>query len=707
MKNRYVRPAVIFLSLCLMITMLAGCSKNSAEKETNLKSYITAGNNALPEEVTKVRRFLVHNDIAYICAQVRSDDKMLSCISTMGLDMSGYRQLTEFQDDSYDIRDIAIDGNSNIWAVCSINSETVSLEQFSAGGAFLQSIDLTSNLGDGIQISDDTGLFINLDAYGNIYVSVKDAKTYVYVFDSQGQYLFGVEDNSNLLCAVTTSEGDVVFCASDGTTNCSLLTIDREAKEWSESRIKLGTVYGIYGGSAYSFYIYDSSDFYGYTIGTQSKEMIFKWAALGLSTGDVHVCELSDGRFAAITGTFSQTGLYSYDLTIIGQGEDDRTVLAMSSIQADESVLEAVAQFNKSSQEYRIELTQFFSPYEDISDEDLYNAIEKFNLDIISGKIPDILDLSNMPIEIYAEKGILEDLSLYIDTDQDINMEDYFENILESFRIGGSLPYVTNGVMIATFFADSRITGPNAGWTYDEVSSLLDQYKLDGLNSEFFLEKAIQSSDSFVDWSAGECYFDSAEFIQLLELAKKVGNKNGNTFSGITEDESIAAVYNITLSVHDIAKYYNLFKGNLNAIGLPNDQGTAYQAVLAGTKIGMSAAGQNKEGAWSFVRTFLEEKQQDSSFFFPIRKASFEKVMQEAMNGNSIWSRQYEGSITQKEVDIAESLLSTAHYSFSDNTTIVDIAREEADAYFNGSRTAKEVAVNIQTRVKVYIDEQS
>lgn len=706
MKNGYKRPAGMLLFLGIMVAMLAGCGKAPAAQETNRQSYITAGNTALPEEVTKVRRFLVQNDMAYICTQVRDNDEMLSCISTMGLDMSGYRQLTEFLDASYDMRDFAIDAGGNIWAVCSVNSETVNLLQFDAGGALRQSVDLTSNLSEGIRISDDTGLFINLDLSGNIYVTVKSTKTYVYVFDKQGQYLFDLEDKSNLLCVVKTAEGDVAFCVSDGTTSGSLLTIDKNARKWSGNRIKLGTVYGIYGGAAHSFYIYDSSDFYGYTIGTQSKEMIFNWADLGLSTGDVHVCELTGGRFAAITGTFSQTGLYSYNLTMIEPGKDERTVLAMSSIQPDESVMEAVAQFNKSSQKYRIELTTYFSSYDDVSDEDLDNAIEKFNLEIISGNIPDIIDLSNMPIEIYAEKGILEDLYSYINADPDINMEDYFENILDAFSIDGSLPYVTNGVMIATFFADSRITGTEAGWTYDDVLSLLTQYKLDGLNSKFFLEKAIQSSDSLVDWSVGECYFDSDEFIQLLELAAKVGNKNGNAFSGETKDKSVSAIYNITFSVYDIAQFFDIFEGNVNAIGLPNDHGTDYQAVLPGAKIGMSAAGRNKEGAWSFVRTFLEERQQDSSYFFPIRKASFDKLMKEAMNGNSIWSYRYEGKITQQEVDIAESLLSSAHYSFSNNTTIIDIAGEEAEAYFNGSRTAQEVAANIQTRVQLYINEQ-
>lgn len=712
MKNKYQRLVSITLCLTSLVAMLAGCSKAPATqtKETNSKNYITVSNTALPEEVTKVTRFIVHNDIAYICAQMGGGNtgESTSCIATMGLDKSDYKQLIDPLDASHELRDFAIDTTGNIWAVSTINSKTASLLQFSDSGTLLQSIDLAPIFGDGITMNLDTTLFLNLDASGNIYVTVRDAKTHVYVFDNQGQPLFNLEDSANPLCTITTAEGNVALCDTGGSTSGSLLTIDAKAKDWSKNKLELGTVFGIYGGSTSNFYIFDSSNFYGYNSETQSKEEIFNWSNLGLSTGDAHVCELSEGRFAALTGSFSQTGLYSYELTIVEPGVDARTTLTMSSIQPNESVLEAVAQFNKSNQEYRVDLTQYFSSYDDVSDEDLDGAIEKFNLDIISGNIPDIIDLSNMPIEIYYKKGILEDLYSCIETDKTINMDDYFENVLEAFSIDGGLPYVTNSVAIETFFADASVVGTDSKWKYSDVLSLLDQHKLGGLNSEFFLERAVQSNDSLINWSTGESYFDSAEFIQLLELAAKIQSDDSDSaFGGATNSDGFAAIFSTTLSVSEVAVFNTLYQGNLNVIGLPNPQGTTYHAVSASTKIGMSAEGENKAGAWEFVRSFLEEKQQDASYFFPIRKASFDKVTQAALNGNSMWSYQDDIKITQQDIDITESLLSAAQYSVSGNSMIAEIVLEEAAAYFAGSLTAEVVATNIQNRIQTYINEQS
>ena len=57
------------------------------------------------------------------------------------------------------------------------------------------------------------------------------------------------------------------------------------------------------------------------------------------------------------------------------------------------------------------------------------NAILNLNTKIISGDIPDILDMSNLSVPIYHNKGLLEDLYTYIKNDSEINMDDYFANV--------------------------------------------------------------------------------------------------------------------------------------------------------------------------------------------------------------------------------------------------------------------------------------
>lgn len=47
-------------------------------------------------------------------------------------------------------------------------------------------------------------------------------------------------------------------------------------------------------------------------------------------------------------------------------------------------------------------------------------AVQKFNVELISGKVPDIVDLNHMPVKAYYSKGVLENLDTYLKDDPDI-----------------------------------------------------------------------------------------------------------------------------------------------------------------------------------------------------------------------------------------------------------------------------------------------
>ncbi|MDE5576559.1 MAG: hypothetical protein K2J11_04150, partial [Oscillospiraceae bacterium] len=72
-----------------------------------------------------------------------------------------------------------------------------------------------------------------------------------------------------------------------------------------------------------------------------------------------------------------------------------------------------IADFNKTSEEYEIEVT-------DRGDENLANIIDTLNLEIIAGSTPDIIDGFFLPMESYVEKGLLADLYGFIDSDPEM-----------------------------------------------------------------------------------------------------------------------------------------------------------------------------------------------------------------------------------------------------------------------------------------------
>lgn len=66
----------------------------------------------------------------------------------------------------------------------------------------------------------------------------------------------------------------------------------------------------------------------------------------------------------------------------------------------------------------------------------------------------------------------------------------------------------------------------------------------------------------------------------------------------------------------------------------------------------------------------------------------------------------YYGS-TQEEIDELQALIDSARPGDTTDEEISNIINEEADAYFKGQKSVDEVADIIQSRVKIYISENS
>ena len=156
----------------------------------------------------------------------------------------------------------------------------------------------------------------------------------------------------------------------------------------------------------------------------------------------------------------------------------------------------------------------------------------------------------------------MEDLYTYIKNDSEINMDDYFANVFDAISIDGKLPYITNGVSISTMLANSSALGESGGWTLDSLEKVLETSGLNSisnLSSTSFLEIMLQTNDSLVDWASGECFFNSPEFIELLELAGKIQESSQ---SGFGADLSAAvASYEAVYSAYQIAQYRDSYKG--------------------------------------------------------------------------------------------------------------------------------------------------
>jgi ABC-type glycerol-3-phosphate transport system substrate-binding protein len=159
-------------------------------------------------------------------------------------------------------------------------------------------------------------------------------------------------------------------------------------------------------------------------------------------------------------------------------------------------------------------------------------------------------------------------------------------------------------------------------------------------------------------------------------------------------------------------------------IGFPTAEGNGSVIMMSSNAFAISAKSAYKDGAWEFVRHYLTEDYQKSGEFydFPIVKSVFEEKAKEA-TGKSYWINEngekveyddyyYIGGeeiilepFTQEEVDaICEFIYSVKKVNKFDNN-IRNIINEEAQSFFEGQKSAQEVAQIIQSRAQIFVDE--
>lgn len=139
----------------------------------------------------------------------------------------------------------------------------------------------------------------------------------------------------------------------------------------------------------------------------------------------------------------------------------------------------------------------------------------------------------------------------------------------------------------------------------------------------------------------------------------------------------------------------------------------------------MSANSKNKELCWEFMQSMLSDEYQESlEWSLPVSRKAFAKLAEEATkpetyideNGKEveqpfyIWRGNEDIEIPQMPMSFADELEAYIDgitvYSYYD-TQIYNIVDEETGMYFSGDQTAEKAAEMIQSRVTLYLSEQS
>lgn len=594
---------------------------------------------------------------------------------------------------------------------------------------------------------------LGVDGLGNIYLSSEDYErggTVIYVLDNAGNPQFELSSGRWVDRFFTLPDGSAAYATDsqdeEGRYRRVLQKIDFGAKKLGETLTLPENAYQIYPGSGeYDVLINLNETIYGLTFGEEDQEPVklLNWLESDVvNDGIQNITMTSDGRIVCTNYVWDrityESGMELLVLTKTPYSQlPEKEVITLATLQSWD-IRDAIVKFNKSNPNYRIHIID----YSEFNNEEngWQGGLTKLTTELISGKLPDILNVAGLPYKQYVAKGMLADIYPFIDADADYARGDLVEGALRAAEIDGSLYQLFPSFYVNTIIGNPSVIGSETGWTMDEFMAVLqDHPKADmplgqWLTKMNFLQSSISYGiDDYINWGTGTVRFDTPDFILLLELAKTFPDEpdweaiyrdDSYWDTYIPEDEAIATgrqiMSQMTLSGFDSLSYYKqLYGGEVVYKGFPNENRKG-NSLSVNSGFAIIDKSKNKDAAWEFLRTTLDKDWQLSyTYGFPTNKAAFEQQAKTEMERNED-ERGYISfgssdnmyrleNPTQKDVDQIIALINSASGTAGWNVDpdIWNIISENVTDFFNGAANAQDTARIVQSRVAILVSERS
>ena len=629
-----------------------------------------------------------------------------------------------------------------------------------------------------------------VDNSGNVYLS--DWQN-VYIYDQDGNKKTTVDlgENGGDLCELKAGVVGVRYYKNDEAkpeeSGRVFQEIDPATGKLTGDTVKLpDAAYSFFpGDDVYDIYYDYNGNIYGYKFDTDTKDKVIDWIECDINSNNINSYSiLPDGRVIAFESSYDDQAQKNNMQLIVMTRVDaasvvNKTVLTFACMYLDWDMRDAIVKFNRASNTHRIVVRD----YSEYNTDDDYNAgIQKLNTEMLSGKLPDMIDINtyNMPVEQYAAKGFLTDLYELIDADADLSRESFVQPVLKALESAdGKLYQLPSTFAVSTAIALDKVAGDYDTWNLASVkdamtklqdgASVFDVYRT---KTDILQTCISRNIDAFVDWENGSAHFDSDEFKALLEFA----NQFPETYDweNATDEENDSAQNRMNAgkqlmtdmyvsSFEDMLYQLTGYNGGVKFVGYPSEDGTSNHAFQIDGSIAISSTCADKTAAWNFMKQFLTEDYQSgyNVWNFPINQKAFDQKMKDAMteeyqtdengnvvkdeNGNPIRIPKMtyyttdagggvafaattetaastvviggsgvneDGSIsiyamTQEQADQILDLINATTAVYGYDESILNIISDEAAAYFAGEKSLDDTANMIQSRVNLYVAEQS
>ncbi|MBR6427748.1 MAG: hypothetical protein IKS28_07990, partial [Clostridia bacterium] len=219
-----------------------------------------------------------------------------------------------------------------------------------------------------------------------------------------------------------------------------------------------------------------------------------------------------------------------------------RTVLTLAVTDNASAVYEMVVNFNRSSEQYRV-VVDDYSAYNSGGIENI--GEQRFDIDLASGAVHDIVFISARSREKYIAKGTFADLYEFFDADETLSRESLLGCVRQSSETDGRLFVLPLSFQIYTLAGKTALVGGKETLTINDLRELQKKLPSDG---RLFLRCGRQTitlmtleavMNEYIDYRNASCSFTDPSFVELLEFMKALPEEGSSDYGYpyLKEDE--------------------------------------------------------------------------------------------------------------------------------------------------------------------------
>jgi ABC-type glycerol-3-phosphate transport system substrate-binding protein len=496
-----------------------------------------------------------------------------------------------------------------------------------------------------------------------------------------------------------------------------------------------------FGGKKYPYYTYNTSYIYGIDGQTSEKTIVANLLESGSASLEIRdIVYASDDKFAVLASDVSthQIGIYMLK-KLDPKDVKDKTTLSVAALRTSFFADYYIKEFNRKSTEYKAELISYGTQGASYRE-----RLAAFNLDFAAGNTPDVLIIDvNMDYHGYVSKNMFEDLYPLIDEDPDISREDLVQPVMKAHETNGKLYSISPNYSIETLIGKTEIFGEKKGQSLAELQAAAASHPEATLFSKYESASSVvmkfisHSLSDYVNYSTGECYFNTPEFIALLEAAKKYPVEApyetynpGGYVTSIANNKILLYEQSINDFREIVDIEHAIFDAPVTFLGYPSESGGSGSYIYPEDEVTILSDSENKAGAWEFVKGFMQYKgpQNTESNMYTKLLPAWQKHMDDfaadALDDPYYIDYQTGEKVYSSHATMVDGqILSLSHNTPEDNARMIElinsvngvyrgdgdiftIISEDADTFFRGQKSVEETAAMIENRVSTYLAER-